>query len=154
LEAVSRFRIRPASREDLEAIVAFNVALARESESLELDPRVVRRGVEAVLRDPHKGQYWILEADRPIGQALVTREWSDWRAGYFWWLQSLYIVPDWRGRGLFSALLDRILEAARTSAEVCALRLYVHERNGSAMGIYEHLGFYRTAYALYERDLL
>ncbi|MCS7081511.1 MAG: GNAT family N-acetyltransferase [Rhodothermia bacterium] len=150
---MSSFRVHVASWEDAEAIVAFNLALAWESEGLTLDPERVRAGVEAVLRDSQKGRYWIAKNEStPVGQLLITREWSDWRARYFWWVQSVYVAPSWRGRGVFRALLREVQAAARASSDVCGLRLYVHQENRMAMAVYERTGFRRAAYAIYERD--
>ncbi len=137
---------------DAAIFAEYNVALARESEGLTLDPAVVRRGVEAVLRDSSKGIYFAAcENDTPVGLLLVTYEWSDWRDGNFWWLQSVYVHPDYRSRGVFKTLLAHVLEQAQKDPAVCGFRLYVDARNQRAQEVYHRLDFERTNYQVLER---
>lgn len=144
--------IRPATLADAAVIAEFNVALAKESENLALDLAVVRPGVEAVLRDASKGIYHVADENgQVIGQLLVTYEWSDWRNGNFWWLQSVYVHPDFRSRGIFKSLFTHVIDLARGTPEVCGVRLYVEEHNGRAQGVYQRLGLERTAYEVMER---
>ena len=111
--------IRDAHRADREAIVAFNLALARETEARALDPAVLTLGVERALDAPDRLRYWVAErAGRLVGQAAITREWSDWRCGWIWWFQSVYVAPDARGLGVFRALHAHIRESALASGEV------------------------------------
>lgn len=146
--------IRPAAAGDAERIAANNVALARESEARQLAPRVVRAGVEAVLADPARGVYFLAERQgRVVGQLLITREWSDWRNGWFWWIQSVYVVPEARQGGVFRALYQHVVSAARRRGDVCGLRLYVDRTNQRARQVYEKLGLRPTAYRLYEAGL-
>lgn len=141
--------------EDLAAIVEFNLGLARESEARELDPQVLASGARAILADPGTGQYWIATSEgAPCGQSLVTVEPSDWGGGEYWWLQSVYVAPDYRGRGVFSALWRTITTAARESSRVCALRLYVDRGNSTARAVYEHLGMSQSEYVVYETPSL
>ena len=139
-------RIRAARPSDADVIAEFNRRLASESENRELDPDTLKRGVRMLLSDPTHGQYWIAEADEhaeadePVGQCLVTTEWSDWTNGRYWWFQSVYVVPEWRGRKVFRALWDHVESSARKEGDVASLRLYVERDNASARAIYEKLG--------------
>src|SRR5689334_8006099 len=117
--------VRPAVGADWPTLVDYNCRLAWETESTRLLPAVVTAGVQALLRDPHQGRYFVAECGGSIiGQLMHTREWSDWRNGDIWWLQSVYVHPDFRGRGVFRQLLAA-LEAAAVAVGVVGLRLYV-----------------------------
>jgi GNAT superfamily N-acetyltransferase len=147
-------RIRRAGPADEAALVDFNRAMARETEGRELDPARVTAGVRAVLRDPGHGFYLVAEADGAVlGGLLVTYEWSDWRNARFWWVQSVYIRPPARRRGLYRRLYGAVRERARASGGVCGFRLYVERENRIAQGVYEGLGMRRSDYLLYEEDL-
>lgn len=143
--------IRPARLEDIDTIVSFNLALAFESERIQLEPEVLHQGVEALLRDPGKGFYLIAEcAGQSVGQTMVTFEWSDWRNKNWWWLQSVYVAPSSRRRGVFRALYDQVeSRAAREGAS--GLRLYVEQENRDAQSTYSALGMRPGRYHLYER---
>jgi GNAT superfamily N-acetyltransferase len=144
--------LRTATIRDAAVIAEFNVALAKETENLALDPGVVRRGVEAVLRDGSKGVYFAAyDGEMVVGQLMVTHEWSDWRNGNFWWLQSVYVHPDHRSRGVFKSLFAHALEQARKNREVCGFRLYVDARNSKAQEVYHRLGLKKTEYEVMER---
>jgi len=147
-------RIRPATPADAGRITEFNLLLALESESITLDPERLARGVELGLETIVRGRYWVAEEDGAIrGQCGVTTEWSDWRCGWVWWLQSVYVEAGWRGRGLFRALWDRVLEDAHAEGDVVALRLYVHRENGGARAIYERVGMEESPYLVYQLPL-
>ena len=150
-------QIRRATMADIETISAFNSALARETEARILDAQVLRLGVEAILQDPHKGWYAVAviphESVQPtvIGQILITFEWSDWRNGIFWWLQSLYVDQPYRQQGVFRQLYDYVYEQARANPEkVCGFRLYVERENHQAHQVYAQTGFQETAYQMHE----
>jgi GNAT superfamily N-acetyltransferase len=144
--------IRQAIAADADILAQFNIALARESEQLDLEPARVKAGVAALLRDPAKGLYFVAEdAGAVVGQLLITHEWSDWRNGDFWWLQSVYVRPDFRRRGVFQALFDHVLQKAARQGDVCGLRLYVDRRNAPARKAYERLGLKETHYHVLER---
>lgn len=146
-------RIRSARPADDAIIARFNRAMALETEARKLNPSGVLRGVKALLADPAKGVYFVAEADSEIiGQTLITYEWSDWRNGNFWWIQSVYVAPAHRGRGVFKALHQHIHQLARRQTDVCGLRLYVDGHNAQAKEVYARLGMARTDYELWEED--
>ena len=137
---------------DAALIADYNLALAKESENLTLEPSVVRQGVEAVLRDPAKGIYFAAcEGAQLIGQLLVTYEWSDWRNGNFWWLQSVYVRPEFRARGVFKSLFAHLLAQAQSTPRTCGFRLYVDAHNSRARAVYHQLEFKTTEYQMLER---
>jgi GNAT superfamily N-acetyltransferase len=145
-------QIRKADLGDLEVVARFNVALAAESENLRLDPARVLAGVEALLRDPAKGTYFVaVSAGNIIGQLLITHEWSDWHNGDYWWLQSVYVHPDFRRGGIFRALFEFIQAEAVRAREVCCLRLYMEKDNARARAAYYGLGMTETNYRVLER---
>jgi len=146
-------RIRPAGVDDLAVLVRFNAALALETEGKTLDLEVCSRGVLKAFADPDRLRYWVAESDgstEVVGQAAVTREWSDWRAGWVWWFQSVYVVPRSRQRGVFRALHGAIRRVARASDDVVGLRLYVEEQNHRAQQTYRGLGMRPGGYVVYE----
>ena len=139
--------IRDATSADAAIIADFNASLAFESEGMRLDPELVGPGVKALLRDPSKGRYWMAEAaGRIVGQIMVTYEWSDWRNGMIWWIQSVYVHGDYRRSGVFSALYRYVESLARQDAQVCGIRLYVEHENARAQRTYESLGMNMTDY--------
>ncbi len=150
------YRIAPAAPEDAGAIAEFNVRLAAETESKALDPEVVLAGVTAALTDPAKGRYFVARPDPaphgpPIGCLMITWEWSDWRNGAIWWIQSVYVHPDHRGRGVFRRLLGHA-RAAAIDAGAAALRLYVERDNRAAQTVYERCGFSEPGYVVFEQS--
>jgi GNAT superfamily N-acetyltransferase len=146
--------IRDARPTDREFLAQGNEAMALETEHRTLDPQVVRRGVAAALADSAHGRYFVAEdADgRPVGQLMVTYEWSDWRNGQFWWIQSVYVLPDSRRRGTFRALYEHVDTLARGSTGVCGLRLYVETDNLNAQRTYERCGMVDAGYRVMEVD--
>lgn len=149
----SDIRIRPATPEDAEQIVAFNLAMARETEERELDPDVLARGVASVFEDSALGRYLVAErAGRVVGSLMLTTEWSDWRDGMFWWIQSVYVESDSRRRGVYRALHQEVLDLARAAGGVCGVRLYVERENEVARQVYRERGMETTSYRLYEDD--
>lgn len=133
--------IRQANPTDVETIVRFNMAMAHETEGKQLDVEVLHRGVMAGIADAHKGVYWLVEVDGNVdGQALVTYEWSDWRDGWFWWIQSVYVEPSARRRGLFRALFSHVQTEAKQQPDVIGIRLYVETENQVAQSTYLDLG--------------
>ena len=144
--------VRQAVGGDAATIVEFNRRLALESEEKALDMSVLRAGVAAGLADRAKGLYFIAEdAGEVVGQLLITKEWSDWRNGWMWWIQSVYVRADARRRGVFRTLYRHVESAARAEADVIGLRLYVEHENTQAQDTYRSLGMVRTGYLLFER---
>jgi GNAT superfamily N-acetyltransferase len=144
--------VRPARPTDAATIADFNLRLAEESEGLALDPATVRAGVEALFADPSKGSYFVAEeAGELVGQLMLTTEWSDWRNGPIYWLQSVYVVASHRGSGVFRALWERALETAR-AAGARAVRLYVEEHNEGAQAVYRRVGMAPSGYLVFERQ--
>lgn len=159
------FRIREAVLSDVEILAEYNLRLAWETEHRRLDPDVVRSGVEALIRDPRKGEYFVADTEGVswsesreglargvVGQCCVTFEWSDWRNGNMWWFQSVYVEATWRARGVFRSLFDHVHEVAARQG-VVALRLYVEEDNLTAQEVYRRRGMARTAYRVFEMEL-
>ena len=146
--------IRAAESRDVQAIVAFNAALAWDSEGKRLDLEVLRRGVERVLATPTLGRYLVAEAQgQVIGQTMLTYELTDWRDGIIYWLQSVYIVSEQRRRGVFSQLYLAVQTIARQDPAARGLRLYVEHENTGAASAYEALGMKRSPFYFYEAPL-
>ena len=146
--------IRDATRDDAETLARFAEAMARETEDKTLDAVIVRAGIRAVLRDATKGFYLVAEhRDEVVGALMVTTEWSDWRNGTFWWIQSVYVRPEARRQGVYTALYTYVRQRAANREGVCGLRLYVEAGNTDAQATYERLGMTPTTYRLYETSL-
>jgi GNAT superfamily N-acetyltransferase len=150
---VSTWVIRPAERKDIALVAEWNAAMAWETEHKRLDPHVLLRGVTAVLDEPRRGFYLIAErAGHAAGCLLVTYEWSDWRAGDFWWIQSVYVTPAARRGGVFRALHAEVERRAKQAGAV-GLRLYVETQNERAQRTYRELGMQPCHYFMYEQAL-
>lgn len=148
-------KIRKAQISDTEIIANFNSRLAWETEHRRLNLPRVRKGVAALLTDATKGVYFVAEEKgRVIGQILITPEWSDWRNGNFWWIQSVYVEEEFRQRGVFRNLYAHVYQLARTQPDVCGLRLYVEEENSLAQKAYERLGMKESSYKFFEIDFV
>ena len=144
--------VRSATLEDLPTIVEFNRRLAWETEAITLSDEVLTLGVRAALLDPQKARYFVAEIDRQVvGQLMHTREWSDWRNGDIWWLQSVYVHEDFRRTGVFRALVEHLRTEALASPEVVGLRLYVEEHNDRAAATYDRLGLPAAGYVVREQ---
>ena len=134
--------------------------MALETEQRRLNAERLRKGVAALLLDSAKGVYFLAETEpetgsRTIaGQLMLTYEWSDWRNGNFWWIQSVYVEENFRGQGIFRALFNHVDQLAKARSDVCGLRLYVDADNHSARKTYERLGMKRTNYELFETDFV
>jgi GNAT superfamily N-acetyltransferase len=147
-------KTRKARLADIAIIAAFNSQLAWETEKLKLDAKTIRCGVRAVLKDTSKGTYFVAEHDGPvIGQLLITYEWSDWRNGNFWWIQSVYVAAEHRKSGVFRALFTHVQNLATSRRDVCGLRLYVEQNNNRAQHTYAKLGMTKTHYEVFKTDL-
>ncbi len=147
-------RVRMASAADGDAFVRFNRAMALETEDKELDEEIVDPGVRAVFEDPARGFYVVAErVNETVAALLVTFEWSDWRNATFWWIQSVYVTPEFRRRGVYRRLYDFVRERARSEGGVCGFRLCVEKNNLAAQRTYESLGMSTSDYILYEETL-
>lgn len=143
--------VRRAGSGDLEALVRFNCGIALETEGLALDPDVLRAGLARVLADRALGFYTVAEVGGSVaGCMLITFEWSDWRNGMIWWIQSVYVAREARERGVFSALFARVDREARATPGVLGFRLYVDEGNERAQAVYLRRGLSPTRYRVFE----
>ena len=146
-----QIEIGDADAGDWRLIADFNAALAEESENKSLDPGVLESGVRRLFADPSRGRYFLARTDgRVVGQTLITYEWSDWRDGWIWWIQSVYVEPGYRRRGIFRALYRHIEALARDDKDVVAIRLYVERENRRAQDTYRSLGMVPTGYRVME----
>ena len=152
MSSVAEIVIREALPGDWEIIVEYNCRLATESEGKQLDREHIVPGVQALLADPGKGRYLLAEiGGLVVGQMMHTHEWSDWRNGDIWWLQSVYVHPDHRRMGVFKRLFGHLREAALADPGVVGLRLYVEEKNTPAHAVYAALGFEPGGYFVLEQ---
>jgi ribosomal protein S18 acetylase RimI-like enzyme len=143
--------IRKAQARDVSVIAAFNGAMALETEHKSLFPDRVNAGVQRLIGEPALGFYLVAQAQgEVIACLLVTNEWSDWRCGLFWWIQSVYVVAAWRRRGVYRRLYDFVRDLARADPGVCGFRLYVEKDNANAQATYASLGMAPTDYLIYE----
>jgi GNAT superfamily N-acetyltransferase len=150
----SDLTVRPATAADADTLARFNETMAQETEDKTLDPDTVRAGVHNMLDDPTRGFYLIAErADAIVGSLMITTEWSDWRNGTFWWIQSVYVRPAARRTGVYTALHHAVRARARAADDVCGLRLYVERGNEGARETYEALGMTEMSYRMYEEML-
>jgi ribosomal protein S18 acetylase RimI-like enzyme len=144
--------VRRATPADAPIVVEFNYRLAQETEARTLDRAVLTAGVAAGLADAGKALYFVAEDQGDIvGQLMLTTEWSDWRNGWIWWIQSVYVRADWRGKGVFRSLYEHVHHAAVADGTVVGLRLYVEHANDVAQQTYQKLGMSRTGYLVLER---
>jgi GNAT superfamily N-acetyltransferase len=151
---MSAIAIRNATVDDIERMANWAVAMAWETEQKKLDPDTVRKGIRAVFDQPGRGRYLIAERNgEAAGTLMLTYEWSDWRNGDWWWIQSVYVAPEHRRQGVYAALHAHVKQAAETRADVCGLRLYVEHHNTNAQRTYESLGMGDAGYKMYEAAL-
>jgi ribosomal protein S18 acetylase RimI-like enzyme len=146
-------KVTPAELEDAPFIIHANKAMARETEEKELDTDILQKGVQSVLTQPYHGEYWIAKTpEKRAGCLMITFEWSDWRNGQFWWIQSVYVMPEYRRKGVFRSLFNSIKNKAQADLNCCGLRLYVEKSNQRAQKTYTFLGMRQTDYNLFEID--
>ena len=148
---LKKINIRIAKRSDVESLVKFNQLMAWETEQKKLDEDILFKGVSALISDNNKGFYLVAEKNgEVVGSLMVTTEWSDWRNGVFWWVQSVYISPDFRRQGIYAQLYAQVKILAEKQQDVCGFRLYVEKENLIAQKTYESLGMQPTHYLMYE----
>lgn len=144
-------KIRPALNTDIPKLVEFQLAMAKETEDIDLDEKTLKRGVTAVLNDKQKARYFVAEDNKLlIGCFMVTPEWSDWRAGYFIWLQSVYVSADYRRKGVFKMMYDYLKEIVQENLDYRGIRLYVERENQNAIKAYLKMGMLDSDYQMLE----
>ena len=149
-----RVHVRLAHSGDAAEIVKFNQAMAMETEEKHLPTEILNAGVRRVFNDSGLGFYVVALSDETVvGSLMVTKEWSDWRDGLFWWIQSVYVLAEFRGRGVYRAMYQFIKEQAQHNPSVCGFRLYVEKNNRIAKRAYQALGMNETHYLLYEQEV-
>lgn len=138
---------------DIEEITGFQIAMALESEGTILDGNKVRSGVKAAMEDESKGTYIVARTDgKPIASLMITREWSDWNNSWYWWIQSVYVMPEYRGQGIFRSMYRKVIEMAKDQS-VAQVRLYVDRHNTNAQKVYQKLGMEECHYLMYETSV-
>ena len=144
-------KIRQAQKEDAELIIDFQLKMAKETEKLELDKSLVSKGVKAVFDDPGKGVYYLADFDnKTAASLLITYEWSDWRNAWVWWIQSVYVLPEFRRKGIFQTMYRHITKLSEARSDVGGIRLYVDLTNSRARKVYENIGMNGDHYQLFE----
>ena len=151
--------VRLAKPEDAARIASFSAAMALETEGRHLDRDRLHDGTIALLNSPDRGFFMVAELERAddrqlLGQLMITYEWSDWRNGVFWWVQSVYVDRMWRRQGVFRRMHQAVVQEAKARTDVCGVRLYVDKDNPIAHVTYERLGLIRSAYQIYESDFV
>jgi ribosomal protein S18 acetylase RimI-like enzyme len=143
--------VRLAERNDASVIADFNISMALETEGKELSVDVVRQGVLGLFDKPEYGFYVVAEFGGEIaGSLMITYEWSDWRSGLFWWIQSVYVRGEFRQKGVFRKMYDFLKERATQQTDICGFRLYVEKSNTIAQSTYEKTGLCEIYYRVYE----
>ena len=156
---IEHLNIRLARGEDAEQIASFSAAMAFETEGRRLDLERLSDGTRALLESPDRGLFMVAELEEGanrqlLGQLMITYEWSDWRNGVFWWIQSLYVDPAWRRQNVFRRMHEAVMARAKTSTNVCGVRLYVEESNSLAQAVYRRVGLTPSSYAIFETDFV
>lgn len=148
---MSAVQYREALPADAVAIIGFQVAMARETEDVGLDVAVTTRGVHAVFADPSHGRYFVAESGgRSVASLMITYEWSDWRNGVVWWIQSVYVIPEFRRQGVYAGLYAHVKGMVDAEPSIRGIRLYVDDRNTSAQEVYTRLGMNGEHYKVFE----
>jgi GNAT superfamily N-acetyltransferase len=159
MSILDHLNIRLARPEDAATIVSFSAAMALETEGRHLDRDRLHSGTIALLHSPDRGFFLVAELEqaddrRLLGQLMITYEWSDWRNGAFWWIQSVYVDPAWRRQGVYRTMHQHVLHEAKALKNVCGVRLYVEQDNRSAQAVYQRVGLAPSAYTVYEHDFV
>jgi ribosomal protein S18 acetylase RimI-like enzyme len=159
MPALDQLNIRIARPEDALTIESFSAAMALETEGRRLDLDRLHRGTIALIENPAQGFYIVAEQEQGdnrqlLGQLMVTYEWSDWRNGVFWWIQSVYVAPEWRRQGVYRRMHENVVAIAKASPNVCGVRLYVERSNSAAQAVYRKVGLTPSAYAMFESDFI
>ena len=148
---MGNIQITPAKEADLSIMTEFQLRMAFETEGLDLDRAVLEAGIQSALRDSSKALYFIARKEEvPVGMLMITTEWSDWRNGWVWWIQSVYVSQEMRGEGVFASLYSYVKSEVIARKEVMGIRLYVDKRNVKAQRVYEAVGMTDEHYATFE----
>ena len=144
--------IRRAANDEAETIAQFNIAMAKETEDKTLDADTVLAGTKSLFAKPEFGFYVVAQVDtQVVGSLMITYEWSDWRDGLFWWVQSVYVLPEFRRQGVFRALYEYVSNEAQNADDVSGLRLYVENENLNAQKTYRDMGMAECDYKMFEQ---
>jgi GNAT superfamily N-acetyltransferase len=159
MTVLNYLNVRLARPEDVAAIVSFSAAMALETEGRRLNPDRLHDGTVTLIQSPDRGFFMVAELEQAndrqlLGQLMITYEWSDWRNGAFWWIQSVYVDPAWRRQGVFRRMHETVMATAKTSQNICGVRLYVEESNGAAQAVYRKVGLTPSSYAIFETDFV
>lgn len=159
MPVLDHLNVRLARLEDAATIASFSAAMALETEGRRLDLDRLHLGTIALIETPAHGFFIVAELEQGdqrqlLGQLMVTYEWSDWRNGLFWWIQSVYVAPAWRRRGVYHAIHGYTMARAQADPQVCGIRLYVEQNNRTAQTVYQRVGLAPSGYAVYEQDFV
>ncbi len=157
MATINHLIVRLATSEDAKTIALFSAAMALETEGRRLDSDRLYDGTVALIESPERGFFMVAELElantrQLVGQLMITYEWSDWRNGAFWWIQSVYVDPAWRRQSVFRRMHETVMTTAKASPNVCGVRLYVEETNRSAQAVYRKVGLTPSSYAIFEID--
>ena len=149
------YRVRIGTKKDRVALTEFNQAMALETEGINLNTGPVTGGVNAVFNDENKGFYVVAEdeAGKVVGSLMIWFEWSDWRQAWFWWISSVYVLPEARQKQIYRKLYEFVKEKAFERSDVCGFRLYVHKDNKRAQKVYKQVGMKAAGYLIYEEEI-
>lgn len=159
MTSLEHLTVRLARRDDLDRLTEFSAAMAQETEGRVLDRTRLHRGTLAVFEQPDRGFFMVAEiphgtSSLVVGQLLITYEWSDWRNAQFWWIQSVYVDPAWRRKGVYHRMHQAVVEQARQRNDVCGVRLYVETQNAVAQAVYQRVGLRLAGYQVFEEDFV
>jgi GNAT superfamily N-acetyltransferase len=159
MPSLDHLNVRLARPEDAVTIASFSAAMALETEGRRLDLDRLHKGTIALLESIDRGFFMVAELEQAsdrqlLGQLMITFEWSDWRNGVFWWIQSVYVDPVWRRQSIFRRMHETVMATAKTSPNVCGVRLYVEEKNNVAQAVYRKVGLTPSPYAIFETDFV
>ena len=159
MPSLDHLNVRRARPEDAVTIASFSAAMALETEGRRLDLERLHKGTIALLESTERGFFMVAELEQAgdrqlLGQLMITYEWSDWRNGAFWWIQSVYVAPVWRRQSIFRRMHKSVMAIAKTSPNVCGVRLYVEENNSVAQAVYRKVGLTPSSYAIFETDFI
>lgn len=159
MPVLDHLNVRLGRPEDAATIASFSAAMALETEGRSLDLDRLHRGTIALIETPARGFFIVAELEASdsrqlLGQLMVTYEWSDWRNGVFWWVQSVYVAPAWRRRGVYRTIHAYTMAQAQADPQVCGIRLYVDQENHTAHAVYQRVGLVPSGYAVYEQDFV